>query len=219
MKPTIEKEQALYQQGFSFIAGIDEAGRGAWAGPVAAAAVILPLDNPALTRQLTGVQDSKKISPKKREDLFDLIHLTALAVSVGVASHTCVDRQGIIAATRHAMTRAVQQLTILPHYLLIDHLPLPGLSIPQHAFPKADAASLSVAAASIIAKVTRDRLMRQLDTVYPGYGFARHKGYGTQAHREALARLGPCKIHRYSFKIFQEAVLKTSYLNYGMIQG
>ncbi len=200
MKPTVEKEQALYQQGFSFIAGIDEAGRGAWAGPVVAAALILPLDDLALTRRLVGVQDSKKISPKKRGELFSVIHTVALAVSVGVASHTYIDRQGIIAATRRAMTQAVRRLAIPPHYLLIDHLPLPHLSIPQHAFPKADATSLSVAAASIIAKVTRDRLMLQLDAVYPGYGFARHKGYGTQAHQEALARLGPCKIHRYSFK-------------------
>ncbi len=198
--PNLEKEQALLVQGFSFIAGIDEAGRGAWAGPVAAAAVILPLDNPALTRQLTGVQDSKKISSQKREDLFDVIHITALAVGVGVTSPAYIDRQGIIAATRRAMTQALSRLAIAPHYLLIDHLPLPRVSIPQHAFPKADAASLSVAAASIIAKVTRDRLMRRLDAVYPGYGFAQHKGYGTQAHQEALARLGPCKIHRHSFK-------------------
>ena len=205
MKPTVEKEQALYRQGFYFIAGIDEAGRGAWAGPVVAAAVILPPNDSALPRRLHGVQDSKTVSPRKREELFDLIHAVALAVGVGIGSHTCIDRRGIIAATRHAMTQAVYRLEISPHYLLIDHLPLPQVSLPQHAFPKADATSLSVAAASIIAKVTRDRLMRQLDAVYPGYDFARHKGYGTKAHQAALARLGMCKIHRYSFRIMQNS--------------
>jgi len=198
--PTLEKELALYKQGFCFIAGIDEAGRGAWAGPVVAAALILPLDKPDLLQILQGVRDSKKISPRKREELFELIQSAALAVGVGIGSHTCIDRRRIIAATRYAMAQAVTRLAISPQYLLIDHLPLPKLSIPQQAFPKADVTSLSVAAASIIAKVTRDRLMALLDARYPGYCFARHKGYGTKAHQEALARLGPCQIHRQSFR-------------------
>jgi ribonuclease HII len=200
-RPSLNLERSLWANGALWIAGIDEAGRGAWAGPVVAAAVILPPDDFALPYQLDGVRDSKTISPRQREKLFGLIYAVALAVGVGVGSHACIDRRGIIAATRHAMAQAVRHLSVSPQYLLIDHLSLPQFNIPQHAFPKADATSLSVAAASIIAKVTRDKLMRQLDTVYPGYNFARHKGYGTKAHRRALARLGMCKIHRHSFKI------------------
>lgn len=202
--PTLEKELALYQQGFRFIAGIDEAGRGAWAGPVVAAAVILPLDCPDLAQQLDGLTDSKQLTPHQRERLFEAIQAHALAIGVGAGSHTCIDRRHILAATRQAMTQAVNRLTPAPHFLLIDALPLPHLAIPQHAFFKADALALSVAAASVIAKVTRDHWMTRLDERFPGYGFAQHKGYGTPAHQDALARLGPCKIHRRSFAPLQK---------------
>lgn len=198
-KPTLEKEQFLYQQGFRLIAGVDEAGRGAWAGPVVAAAVILSPDRPDVLTALRAVRDSKQMSPHQREAAFDLIQDTALAVGVGVGSHTCIDHWNIISATRHAMRQAIANLSVPPHYLLIDALALPNLAIPQLAFSKADALSLSVASASVIAKVTRDRLMCLLDRHYPGYLFAKHKGYGTKAHQNALTTLGPCKIHRYSF--------------------
>ena len=198
-KPTLEKEAALFRQGFSFVAGLDEAGRGAWAGPVVAAAVILPADRPEILAELDGVRDSKTMTKLQRAKLFETIQETALAVGVGVASHSCIDRHRIIFATRRAMHTAVARLAYQPDYLLIDALPLPDLTIPQFPFPKADAESLSVAAASVIAKVTRDQLMVQLDDRYPGYGFARHKGYGTQAHQTALNTLGPCPIHRSSF--------------------
>jgi ribonuclease HII len=201
--PTLEKELALSQQGFSFIAGLDEAGRGAWAGPVVAAAVILQGNRPQLAQELAGVRDSKLMSPTRRVQLFDTIQATALAVGVGISSHRCIDRRRIIFATRRAMALAIARLAIQPDYLLIDALPLPALAIPQDAYPKADARSLSVAAASIIAKVTRDRLMTQLDAAYQGYGFARHKGYGTQSHQAALDALGPCPIHRFSFAPIQ----------------
>jgi ribonuclease HII len=197
--PNLEKELALYQQGFYFIAGIDEAGRGAWAGPVVAAAVIMPLNQPGTPQLLNNVKDSKQISPRRREELFEIIKANAVSIGVGVGSHTCIDRRRIIAATRYAMHQAISRLNPAPHYLLIDALPLPDLAIPQYAFPKADATSLSVAAASIIAKVTRDRLMVMLNEPYPDYHFARHKGYGTKVHQQALAALGPCRIHRRSF--------------------
>ena len=211
-QPTLAKEQALFQQGFSVVAGVDEAGRGAWAGPVVAAAVILPsvvagsAAETELFEALCGVRDSKLMTPRQRESLFEVINQTAWAVGVGVGSHTYIDQQRIVAATRRAMTQSVARLTLKPAHLLIDALSLPDLNIPQLAFPKADRLSLSVAAASIIAKVTRDRLMIQLDTSFPGYGFARHKGYGTKDHRAALSRLGPCKIHRHSFKPIQEII-------------
>lgn len=197
--PTLEKEQALFRQGFYFVAGVDEAGRGAWAGPVVAAAVMLPLACPALAVELQGVNDSKRLSPRRREAMAEVIQQVAISVGVGVSSHTCIDRQRIVPATHRAMGRAISALTPHPQFLLIDALPLPEWSLPQQAFPKADAGSLSVAAASIMAKVTRDRLMVMLDQTFPGYLFARHKGYGTAAHRAALAALGPCPIHRRSF--------------------
>lgn len=204
--PSLSKEQALQQQGFSYVAGVDEAGRGAWAGPVVAAAVILPpvkvasAKERALLRQLQGVRDSKQMTARQRTQLFSTVHRIAVSVGVGVGSHQCIDRKRIIYATRWAMQRAVAKLEPRPDHLLIDALALPDLTLPQDAFPKADRISFSVAAASIVAKVTRDRLMAQLDEIYPGYGFAKHKGYGTKAHQFALRQLGPCKIHRFSFE-------------------
>ncbi len=197
--PTLEIELALRAQGQNFVAGLDEAGRGAWAGPVVAAAVILPLDRPDLDRALGGVHDSKQLSPARRAALFDVIRQVAVGIGVGVSAPACIDREGIVPATCRAMMQALARLSPQPQCLILDYLRLAASPLPQIAFPKADAHCLSVAAASIVAKVTRDRLMVQLDGRYPGYGFARHKGYGTGAHRAALARLGPAPIHRLSF--------------------
>ncbi len=198
--PNLQKEIALQQQGYRFIAGLDEAGRGAWAGPVAAAAVILPLHRPDLAEVLTGLDDSKKLSPIEREHFFELIQETALAVGVGLAPAGMIDEVNVVGATRYAMQQALARLTVTPDYLLLDYLRLPAVALPQDAFPKADAISLTVAAASVVAKVTRDRLMVQFSQEYPGYTFDRHKGYGTPAHRAALAEHGPCSLHRMSFR-------------------
>jgi ribonuclease HII len=199
----LQKEMALLEQGYRFVAGLDEAGRGAWAGPVVAAAVILPLDQPNLGGTLAGLRDSKKLTPHQREQFFKLIQATATTVSVGVASAAMVDQINVVGATRYAMRQALAGLAITPDYLLIDHLKLPNLDLPQDAFPKADNLSLTVAAASVMAKITRDRLMIELHHQYPGYDFDRHKGYGTPSHRTALAAQGPCPLHRLSYKPLQ----------------
>jgi ribonuclease HII len=197
--PDMRQERALIRQGHVLVAGIDEAGRGAWAGPVVAAAVILPGGASRLAA-LRGVRDSKLLSPVQREALSPAIREKALAVGIGMASHEEIDAMGIVPATRLAMRRAVEQLTPAPDALLIDALRLPGVPLPQRVMFHADTLCLSVAAASIVAKVTRDHLMMELDTQYPGYGFVRHKGYGTQIHQQALAQLGPSAIHRMTFK-------------------
>lgn len=197
--PTLDLELALHAQGYRFVAGLDEAGRGAWAGPVVAAAVILPLDRCDLGEALAGVRDSKQLTPRARAGLCDAITRVALAVGVGVTAPRAIDRDGIVPATRRAMQRALAGLAVSPDYLVLDHVRLPDSTQPQTSLPKADAHHLSVAAASIIAKVTRDRLMTLLDGQFPGYGFAAHKGYGTEQHRAALAQLGPACIHRRSF--------------------
>ena len=202
-KPHLQKEIALLKQGYRFIAGLDEAGRGAWAGPVVAAAVILPASQPELIDTLNGLNDSKKLTPQKRDEFFDIIQQTALAIAVGMGSPELVDDINVLQATRHAMQEALNKLCIAPDYLLIDHLKLPAVNFPQDAFPKADSISLTVSAASVIAKVTRDRLMVKLSQQYPGYGFERHKGYGTRLHREALQILGPCTVHRMSYRPIQ----------------
>jgi ribonuclease HII len=198
--PNLYKETALREQGFCFVAGLDEAGRGAWAGPVVAAAVILPLHRPDLAKILAGLDDSKKLSPNRREQFFELIHEVGLAVAVGLASAELVDQVNVVGATCHAMQQALAKLTVAPDYLLLDHLKLPAVNLPQDAFPKADSISLTVAAASVVAKVTRDRLMVQFSQEYPDYAFERHKGYGTAVHRSALVELGPCPVHRRSFE-------------------
>ncbi len=192
-------ERALHTQGHTHIAGLDEAGRGAWAGPVMAAAVILPMDHPGLPDVLQGVNDSKQLTPRRREALFDRICSVALAVGVGSAPHTQIDADGIVPATRAAMLRALRALALPPSHLLIDYVPLPESHLPYTAITKGDARSLSIAAASIVAKVTRDRLMQLLHEEYPGYGFDSHKGYGVRRHREALERFGPCGVHRRTF--------------------
>jgi ribonuclease HII len=180
------------------VAGLDEVGRGAWAGPVAAAAVTLPAARPGLARMLGMVRDSKMLDGDQRA--VGEHHIRHLAdVGLGWASVEEVDRLGMIAATRLAMERAVAGLSLRPQHLLIDHLSLPSAEIAQTSITFGDRLSLSIACASIVAKVARDRAMQQLDERFPGYGFARHKGYGTPEHQAALQALGPCPIHRVSF--------------------
>ncbi|MCR4406278.1 MAG: ribonuclease HII [Anaerolineae bacterium] len=198
-KPTLAEEYVLRAQGYQHIAGLDEAGRGAWAGPVVAAAVILPLHDPALNRMLDGVRDSKQLSARQRDALYGRISAVAVAIGIGIIAAEVIDALGIVPATRQAMAAAVQQLSPPPDFLLIDALHLEEVALPQKGIIKGDAKCLSIAAASIIAKVTRDRLLMDLEEKYPGYGFARHKGYGTRQHRAALNHLGPCDIHRRSY--------------------
>jgi len=188
----------LWAQGMGRVAGLDEAGRGALAGPVVAAAVIVP---PAGCAEgvWAHVRDSKLLSPQRREMLADAIRAAAPAWGVGVVPATVIDRDGIAAATRQAMREAVAALGDPPDYLLIDWVRLPGLNIPQTSVAKADRHMISVAAASIIAKVTRDRLMVATDAAHLGYGFAGHKGYGTRQHLARLTAQGPCPEHRRSF--------------------
>ncbi|MBP1728393.1 MAG: ribonuclease, partial [Deltaproteobacteria bacterium] len=180
-----------YRQGFQAIAGIDEAGRGPLAGPVVAAAVVLPRNH-----VIPGVDDSKKLTASRRDALYDRIMTEALAVGVGVSDSQTVDRINILQATLRAMETAVRSLSIVPDYLLIDGISKTLLHIPQKTVKQGDGRSLSIAAASIIAKVTRDRMMAEYDRQYSGYGFAGHKGYGSAAHLAAIALLGPCPIHR-----------------------
>lgn len=206
-RPDLSEEHTLQSAGYIDIAGLDEAGRGAWAGPVCAAAVILPLGRDDLADAMDGVNDSKKLSPRRREELLSVVLEIAKAVGVGWGAPGEIDEWGIILATRRAMGRAVAQLSGQADALLIDHLRLPELNLPQRALPKADARCLSVAAASIVAKVKRDRLMIALEEEFPGYGFAQHKGYGTPQHREALAQLGPAPIHRMSWKPLREKLI------------
>jgi len=199
--PTLEIETAVSQSHtLQFIAGLDEAGRGALAGPVVAAAVILPITDPDILSHLESVNDSKQLSAKKRESLFARITDYALAYGIGIVPATTIDEIGIIPATKQAMKTAVSQLTPAPEFLLVDgRLRLTTIPLPQKAIVRGDSKSLSIAAASILAKVTRDRLMVEFDPRYPVYQFGRHKGYGTEIHRSAIAKHGPCPIHRYSF--------------------
>jgi ribonuclease HII len=208
--PSLTHEKRLWADGFRCVAGLDEAGRGSWAGPVVAAAVILPPDQPDLARHLAGVRDSKTLSPARREALLDLIERHALAWGVGAVSPAGIDARGIVPATREAMSLALGALSRPADYLLIDHISLPDQPLPQVSLPKGDARILSIAAASIVAKVSRDRMMVELDATYPGYGFARHKGYGTPQHRAALERLGPCAVHRLSFAPLQRLAASDS---------
>jgi len=191
---TLALEQHARSRGFSMIAGVDEAGRGPLAGPVVAAAVILPEG-----LRIPGVDDSKKLSPEKREHLFDVINSQALTVGIGMGSPEMIDRINILQATLHAMLEAVFALSPQPDFILIDGISQIATTIPQKTVKKGDSLSLSIAAASIIAKVTRDRLMRKLDAIHPGYGFADHKGYGSATHLEAIRQLGPSPVHRLSF--------------------
>ncbi len=195
--PHLQRERRFMQSGYTLIAGLDEAGRGAWAGPVVAGAVILNLPDVSNLRE---VNDSKQLSARQREKLYPVIIAHCLTHGIGQASVEEIDAIGILPATRLAMMRALEALSPQPNALLIDAVRLPQVHQPQDVFNFADAISLSVAAASILAKVTRDRLMIGLDEQYPSYGFARHKGYGTRLHQAALQSIGPCAIHRRSFR-------------------
>ena len=187
-------EKRAGEQGFSAVCGIDEAGRGPLAGPVCAAAVILPPDC-----DIPGLNDSKKLSEKKRETLFPVIQEKALAFGIGWATAEEIDRVNILQATFLAMARAVEALPAPADYALVDGNRMPPLPIPGETIVKGDATSASIAAASILAKVSRDRLLRRLDEEHPEYGFAKHKGYGTQAHYEAIRKYGLLPEHRRSF--------------------
>jgi len=197
--PHLHYEQELWQGGLNYIVGLDEAGRGALAGPVSVGAVILP-SSPHLTQTLAGVRDSKQMTPLERETWAEQIKATALAWRVGFSSAEEIDHLGIVHATRLAATRAVENLDVSPDYLLTDfRLELPECPLPQTAVVKGDQISLSVAAASVLAKTSRDALMRELGVQYPGYGLGQNKGYGTQTHRFAMVRLGYSPIHRKTF--------------------
>ncbi len=181
-------------QDHALICGIDEVGRGPLAGPVVAAAVILPKDS-----RILYINDSKKLSAAKREELYDIIMEEAVSVGVGMASHERIDEINILQATYEAMRQAIGNLSCKPDLLLNDAVTIPKVDIEQVPIIKGDAKSISIGAASIIAKVFRDRMMVEFDEVYPGYGFASNKGYGSKEHLEGLAKLGPCPIHRRSF--------------------
>ena len=192
--PTFREERELIMRGVTWIAGVDEAGCGCWAGPVYAAAVILPLDS-----RLSLVRDSKKLSVAQRERLVVDIKAAAAAWAVGTATAAEIDELNIRRAGALAMRRAVESLAVKPEFVLIDAFRIPDLAIPSKSIVRGDATVKSIAAASVIAKTARDAHLRELDALYPGYGFADHKGYGTAAHREALARLGPCQEHRRTY--------------------
>ncbi|MFC1897793.1 ribonuclease HII [Chloroflexota bacterium] len=202
--PSFTEEKILEAQGYQYIAGIDEAGRGSLAGPVVAAAVILPRNIEGLW--LNQVKDSKQLSPTRRESLFHHIHEVASSVGIGIASHKIIDARGIVKATRLAMQLAIDQLSSSPEFLLIDYMHLPEVKLPQKGITNGDCLCFSIACASIIAKVSRDHLMMDFDGVYPGYGLAQHKGYGTKGHLACLCRLGPSPIHRQSFKPVEDVI-------------
>ncbi len=187
-------EKDARREGFTVIAGVDEAGRGPLAGPVVASAVILPQEV-----NIPGVDDSKKLSPVKREHLFHQITKYAVCWSVGISDVEEIDGLNILRASLLAMQRAVQTLKRSPDFVLVDAVRIPGLKMPQLPIVKGDGKSISIAAASIVAKVTRDKMMDEIDKQFPCYGFACHKGYGTSDHMEALRKYGPCPIHRKAF--------------------
>ena len=204
--PDLSIEIPLWQQGL-LLAGLDEAGRGAWAGPVSAGAVILPRDVDVLQR-LKGVRDSKQMTPRQRMAWAERIKGEALAWGVGFVSSQEIDTIGILPATRLAMQRALRGLCLPPQHLLIDALRLPDEALPQTALIHGDSRCLSIAAASVLAKTGRDLLMVELSRQYPGYGLERHKGYGTSFHQQAMQQLGLCPIHRRSYAPCREILLE-----------
>jgi len=206
--PNLDHENELKSQGYEFIAGIDEVGRGALAGPVVAGAVILP--PPANLSWLGLVRDSKELSSRQRESLFDLINKEALAVGIGIVPSQVIDSVNILKATKLAMIQAVEKLPKQPHFLIIDRVTLSQCPVPQRGITRGDKLCLSIACASIIAKVTRDRMMKEFDQIYPGYGFARHKGYGTGIHMSCLRKLGPSPIHRLYFAPVRNVIASQS---------
>jgi ribonuclease HII len=200
--PSLIEEKELFLQGYNFIAGIDEVGRGALAGPVVAAAVILPKS--INTDRLAGVRDSKEVPATRRELLSHIIQNEAVAIGIGIVSSQTIDLMNILNATRTAMRQAIKQLSCYPDYLLIDGMTIPRLNVLQKKIIKGDKLCLSIACASIIAKVTRDRIMIELDDLYPNYGLASHKGYGTAYHLTCLTKYGPLPIHRLTFAPVKE---------------
>lgn len=190
-----EIDKSYFKEGYNYICGIDEAGRGPLAGPVVVAAVIMPKDS-----MIEGVNDSKKVSEKKREKLYELIIEEAISYSVGIVDQNEIDRINILNATKAGLTEAVRTLKVKPELILVDALTnIDTCGVPYQSIIKGDAKSYSIAGASIIAKVTRDRIMREWDKVYPQYGFEKHKGYGTAAHISAIKENGLCPLHRLSF--------------------
>lgn len=190
-----EQEKELMEKGFKTICGIDEAGRGPLAGPVVVASVIMPADS-----MIEGVNDSKKISEKKREKLYDQIIEEAICYGVGIVDNVGIDEMNILNATKKGLTMSLQELTVKPDLIIVDALThIDTLGIPYESIIKGDAKCYSIAAASIIAKVTRDRIMREWDEIYPQYGFIQHKGYGTAKHIQAIKEYGLCPIHRRTF--------------------
>ena len=190
-----EIDKSYFKEGYNYICGIDEAGRGPLAGPVVVAAVIMPKDS-----MIEGVNDSKKVSEKKREKLYELIIEEAISYSVGIVDQNEIDRINILNATKAGLTEAVRTLKVKPELILVDALTnIDTCGVPYKSIIKGDAKSYSIAAASIIAKVTRDRIMREWDKVYPQYGFEKHKGYGTAAHISAIKENGLCPLQRLSF--------------------
>ncbi len=195
LKELKKDEEKLHSNGVKLIAGIDEAGRGPLAGPVVVGIAIMPENS-----MIEGVNDSKKVSEKKREKLYDLITQEAIAWNVGIADQNEIDEINILNATKLALTRAIEGLKIKPDLILVDALTnINTLGIPYKSIIKGDAKEYSIAAASILAKVTRDRMMREYDEIYPQYGFSGHKGYGTAKHIAAIKEYGPCILHRKSF--------------------
>ena len=190
-----DMEKNLYEKGFKYICGIDEAGRGPLAGPVVVAGVIMPKDS-----MIEGVNDSKKVSEKKREKLYEIILAEAISYSVAIVGQDVIDDINILNATKQGVTKVVKELDVTPNLILVDALTnIDTKGIPYDSIIKGDATCYNIAAASIIAKVTRDRIMRQWDEVYPMYGFAQHKGYGTAVHIAAIKEYGLCPLHRRSF--------------------
>jgi ribonuclease HII len=200
MSPTLEHEQCFVAQGYHLIAGIDEVGRGCWAGPVVAAAVILSDVVYHMPNVLAGLNDSKQLSAAQRLALVDTIQRVALGIGIGIVSAHDIDALGILTATRYAMQHAVMQLPVIPQAIVVDAVAFPRWPIPQQAIIKGDEQSLSIAAASVIAKVRRDQMLIALDRTYPAYGFAQHKGYGTAQHQQALRQHGLIDQHRRSFR-------------------
>lgn len=195
----LRTEREFWARGLTRVAGVDEVGVGSLAGPLVAAAVILPCEVP-----LRGINDSKKLAPEVRERLAEEIRRCAIGAAVGVASVEEVDRLNVYRAAIEAMRRALAALPVAPEQLLVDARYIPGIDIPQMPIVKGDARSYSIAAASIVAKVARDAMMRELDVIYPQYGFAQHMGYGTRMHLQALERHGPSPVHRRSFLVVRQ---------------
>jgi len=205
----LSKEQELFQNGYQLIGGVDEAGRGPLAGPVVAACVVIDKDFRLSGPELELVRDSKKLSTRQREKVFTVIKEKTRAVAIGVMDHRVIDQINILQATFLAMKKAIAEIAVAPDYILVDGgLRIPRLSLPQEAIKEGDAKIFCIAAASIIAKVSRDYLMTELDKKYPNYKFSQHKGYGTKLHLEKILEHGPCPIHRRSFAPIKDMVAK-----------